>query len=86
MRYAAVVFSLFAALTPIHAQQAPLSTTSAVLERYKQALGGAGVIAKVQSETVRGVFDGTGMKSPATFVYYAKLFKNLIRVTHADGS
>jgi hypothetical protein len=85
MRFATLVLML-TAFTPIHAQQAQLTTASAVLERYKQVLGGADAIAKVESETVHGEIEGSGMKGRATFTYYAKPFKNLIRVTRPDGA
>jgi hypothetical protein len=49
-------------------------------------VGGVDSIAKVQSETVYGEIDGTGMAAKARFVYFAKPFKTLIKVTRADGS
>lgn len=64
----------------------PLNTADAVLDRYKQALGGVDVIAKVQAETVRGEIDGAGMAAKSSFMYYAKPFKTLIKVTRSDGS
>ncbi|MFZ0279394.1 MAG: hypothetical protein WA651_01495 [Candidatus Sulfotelmatobacter sp.] len=67
-------------------QAAQLKTADAVLDRYKQALGGVQAIAKVQSETVRGEIEGTGLSGKATFVSYAKPFKSIFKVTHADGS
>ncbi len=63
-----------------------LKTASAVLDRYKKALGGVDAITKVQSETVRGEIEGTGVTGRSTFVHYAKPFKTLSRVTRADGS
>ncbi len=63
-----------------------LRTVEAVLERYKQALGGVEAIQKVQSETVRGEIEGTGMKGKATFTSYAKPFKQLWKVTQPDGT
>jgi hypothetical protein len=86
MRFATLALSLSVALAPIHAQQAPLTSASAVLDRYKQVLGGVDAIAKVQSETVRGEIEGSGMKGKSAFTYYAKPFKNLIRVTRPDGT
>ena len=65
--------------------QAPPKTAAAVLDRYKQVLGGADAIAKVQSETVRGEIEGTGISGKMTFVYSAKPFKTLMRVTTPDG-
>ena len=67
-------------------QAAQLKTADAVLDRYKQALGGVEAIAKVQSETVSGEIEGTGLSGKATFVSYAKPFKSLFKVTHSDGS
>jgi len=64
----------------------PLSTAEAVLDRYKLALGGVDAISRVQSETVRGEIDGSGMAAKSSFVYFAKPFKTLIKVTRADGS
>jgi len=62
-----------------------LETADAVLERYQHALGGVDAMKKVQSETVRGEIEATGMQGKATFVYYAKPFKSLIRATRPDG-
>jgi hypothetical protein len=61
-------------------------TADAVLDRYKHALGGVDAIEKVQSVTVRGEVEGTGMTGKATFAYYAKPFKTLLKVTRADGT
>jgi hypothetical protein len=63
-----------------------LQTANAVLDRYKHALGGVDAIEKLQSLTVRGEVEGTGMTGKATFVYYAKPFKTLLKVTRADGT
>ena len=71
---------------PLWPQSAQLKTAEAVLDRYKQALGGAQAIAKVQSETVHGEIEGTGLSGKATFVSYAKPFKSIFKVTRADGS
>src|SRR5579864_112301 len=67
------------------APQPPLKSAAAVLDRYKQALGGADAIARVQSETVRGEIEGTGISGKMTFIYYAKPFKTLMKVTTPDG-
>ena len=67
-------------------QAAPLESFEAVLDRYKQALGGGDSIANVQAETVHGEIDGTGMAAKSKFVSFAKPFKTLIKVTRADGS
>ena len=67
-------------------QSGQLKTAAAVLDRYKQVLGGVEAIAKVQSETVHGEIEGTGLSGKSTFVSYAKPFKQLFKVTRADGS
>ncbi|MFY9683078.1 MAG: hypothetical protein WA416_00060 [Candidatus Sulfotelmatobacter sp.] len=83
-----VLFACVGLIRPQQAQSqsAQLKTASAVLDRYKQALGGVEAITKVQSETARGEIEGTGLSGKATFVSYAKPFKSLFKVTHADGS
>jgi hypothetical protein len=91
LRLAGLTTLIFAsaALTLPHQvwpQAAQLKTADAVLERYKHALGGTDAIQKVQSEIVRGEIEGTGMPGKATFVSYAKPFKQLFKVTRADGS
>jgi hypothetical protein len=78
MRRAAVLLTLATALL---AQTPELKTANAVLDRYQQALGGADAIAKVQSQTIRGELEGTGI----TFVQYAKPFKTLTEATLPDG-
>ena len=80
---ATIVILAFAALA--WPQGGQLTTADAVLESYQHALGGVDAIKKVQSETVRGVIETTGTQGKATFIYYAKPFKTLIRVTRADG-
>ncbi len=67
-------------------QTTQLKTAQAVLDRYQQALGGVEAIAKVQYETVHGEIEGTGLSRKATFISYAKPFKSIFKVTHADGS
>jgi len=80
---AAVVILVSAA--PVWPQAARLKTADAVLGRYQQALGGVAAIEKVQSETVRGEVEATGMAAKATFVYQAKPFKFVLRVKRPDG-
>jgi len=70
----------------VRPQDGQLKTADAVLARYKQALGGVDAIQKVQSETVHGEIEGTGVSGKSTFASYAKPFKSLFKVTHADGS
>jgi outer membrane lipoprotein-sorting protein len=65
---------------------APLKSVDAVLDQYKQALGGVDSIAKVQSVTVHGEIDGTAMAGKSSFVSFAKPFKTLTKITRADGS
>ncbi|MFZ0953876.1 MAG: hypothetical protein WAN17_16515 [Candidatus Sulfotelmatobacter sp.] len=87
MELGIVLFACVALTRPqqVWPQAAPFKTAEAVLDRYKQALGGVKAIAKVQSETVRGEIEGTGLSGKATFVSYAKPFKSIFKVTHADG-
>jgi outer membrane lipoprotein-sorting protein len=77
---------IFAGVAPVWAQAGQLKTAEAVLENYQHALGGVDAIKKVQSETVRGEIEATGMSAKATFTYYAKPFKTLIKVTQPDGT
>jgi len=70
----------------IWAPDGELKTAAAVLERYKEALGGVDIITKVQSETVRGQIESSSMKGKTTFVYYAKPFRTLIKITRPDGT
>jgi len=85
MRRPILPILILALVASLPAQDAPLQTAAAVLDRYKQALGGPDAIAKVQSETVSGEIEGTGISGKTTFVYTAKPFKNLIKVTQPDG-
>jgi hypothetical protein len=80
---AAVVFLFSACAWP---QAAQLTTAAQVLDRYKQALGGAQAIQGVQSVTARGKMEQTGMSGKATFVYRAKPFKTLFKLTRPDGT
>jgi hypothetical protein len=77
---------VMAMMGSVCAQEGGLKTAAAVLDRYKEALGGADVIKKVQSETVRGEIESSSMKGKATFIYYAKPFKSLIKITRPDGT
>jgi len=85
MRPARLAIALLACVVPMWPQADQLKTADAVLERYKQALGGVEAIRKVQSETVRGEIEGGGMQGKATFISYAKPFKQLWKVTLPDG-
>jgi hypothetical protein len=71
---------------PNWSHAAPLKSVDAVLDQYKQVLGGADSIAKVQSVTISGEIDGSGLAAKASFVSFAKPFKTLFKVTRADGS
>lgn len=90
MRPVKVSLLLLAAIS-LNAQQPQskpdpeLKTAAAVLDRYKQVLGGVDAIAKVQSETIHGEIEAAGMPAKATFIYYAKPFKTLWKVTQPDG-
>jgi hypothetical protein len=77
---------LAVAALSLSAQDTQLKTAEAVLDRYKHALGGVDAIKKVQSETVRGEIEASGASAKATFTYYAKPFKTLIKVTRPDGA
>src|SRR5271167_839396 len=76
----------FAIVAPLSAQTPQLRTADAVLERYKTALGGAPAIAKVQSMTVHGEAETSGVAGKATFVAYSKPFKSLFKLTRPDGT
>ena len=78
------VVLLFSAFT--WPQAAQPTTSAQVLDRYKQALGGEEAIQKVQSMTLHGEMERTGMAGKATFVYRAKPFKTLFKVTRPDGT
>ena len=86
MRLIRLAIVIFAAVGSVSAQEGQLKTADAVLERYKAVLGGVAAIKSVQSETVQGEIEGTGMKGKATFVYYARPFKTITKVAQADGS
>ena len=86
MRFLKLAIVIFASVAPLWPQAGQLKTAAAVLDRYQHALGGADAIAKVQSMTVHGEFEGTGMSGKTSFVYYAKPFKTLMKVTRDDGS
>src|ERR1700739_3687176 len=81
-----VVILVFVGLASAWAQTGELKTADAVLERYKTALGGTEAIKKVQSLTVHGEAEATGMAGKATFIYYGKPFKTLFKVTRPDGT
>jgi hypothetical protein len=85
-RFLCSVIALSCALASARMPSVQLKTAAAVLDRYKQALGGVDAIRKVQWETVRGEIEGTGVPGKIAFVYYAKGFKNLMKVTRPDGS
>jgi len=88
IKLAIVIFAGVTLIWPhqVWTQAVQLKTADAVLDRYKQALGGVDAIQKVQSETVHGEIEGTGVSGKSTFVSYAKPFKSLFKVTRADGS
>jgi len=82
-----LAFVILASVSVLWAKVAPeLTSADAVLERYKAVLGGVDAIRKVQSETVQGEIEGTGLEGKATFVAYSKPFKSLFKVTRADGT
>ena len=77
---------IFAATVTGWAHAGQLKSVEAVLDRYKHALGGVNAIAQVHSETFRGEIDGSGMTGKSSFVYLAKPFKMLIKITRSDGT
>jgi hypothetical protein len=85
MRFVKLAVITLAIAGSVWAQEPELKTADAVLDRYKQALGGADAIAKVQSETVHGEIEGAGISGKMPFVYYAKPFKTLMKATQPDG-
>jgi len=82
----AVAVAVVAPGIPVRAQEAQLKTADAVLQRYKQALGGAEAVEKVQSMTVRGEVESSAKPGKSTFVYYARPFKSLFKLTRPDGT
>jgi len=80
------VFLVFLASAWAQAGAGELKTAAAVLDRYKQALGGEQAIAKVQSITVRGEAESSDKPGKSTFVFYAKPFKSLFKLTRPDGT
>lgn len=88
MRVLSITLCILVCAAPGFSQSPELKTAGAVLERYQQALGGPRAIQRVQAEVVRGeVESSNGSAEPvrAEFVYYAKPFRTLYKVTHADG-
>jgi outer membrane lipoprotein-sorting protein len=81
-----ITMALVAMGVSARAQEPQLKTADAVLERYKQALGGVEAIQKVQSMTVRGEAEFTARPGKSTFVYYARPFKSLMKLTRSDGT
>jgi outer membrane lipoprotein-sorting protein len=82
----AVAVALVATCISVQAQEAQLKTADAVLEGYKRALGGSEAVQKVQSMTVHGEAESSARLGKSTFVYYARPFKSLFKVTRADGT
>lgn len=85
MQLRALVVAIFSASVLAGPQASRLSTADAVLERYKEALGGVDAIKSVQSETTRGEIEGAGLQGKASFVGYSKPFKSLFKVTLPNG-
>jgi hypothetical protein len=77
---------IFGAIACASSQTPQLKTAAAVLDRYKQALGGPDAIAKVQSETRRGEIEVAGKAGQTAFVAYARPFKSIFKITRPDGS
>jgi hypothetical protein len=85
MRFLKLAALVFAIVGSLCAQDPEVKTADAVLDRYKQVLGGVEAINKVQSETIHGEIEGTGIPGKMTFVYYAKPFKTLMKAIKPDG-
>jgi len=81
-----LAFALVAASISVGAQEAQLKTADAVLERYKRALGGVEAIQQVQWMTVHGEAESSARPGKSAFVYYAKPFKSLFKLTRPDGT
>jgi hypothetical protein len=86
MRPIMLAMVIAAGFAPCWGHAEHFKTVEAVLDRYKHALGGADAIAGVHSETARGEIHDDGMAGTASFVYFAKPFMTLIKVTRADGT
>jgi hypothetical protein len=82
----AAIVVLVATDISAQAQEAQLKTADAVLERYQRALGGVDAIQKIQSMTVRGEVESSARPGKSTFVYYARLFESLMKLTRPDGT
>src|SRR5215467_3808177 len=81
-----VTIALVATAISVRAEKDELKTADAVLERYKRALGGVEAIQKVHSMTVRGESESSARPGKSTFVYYARPFKSLLKLTRPDGT
>jgi hypothetical protein len=68
------------------AQETQLKTADAVLERYKQALGGPEAIQKVRSMTVHEEVESSDRPGKSTFIYYGRPFQSLFKLTRPDGT
>ena len=86
MRLVKLIAVVAVCITSAWSQSVELKTAADVLDRYKQVLGGVDAIRNVQSRTVRGEIEGTGISGKMTFVYYAKPFKSLFKVTRPNGT
>jgi hypothetical protein len=88
MRFVHLPILFLACVMPAWSQVEPgeLKTAAAVLDRYKEALGGVQAIAKVQSMTVHGEAESTDGPGKSSFVYYAKPFRSLFKLTRPDGT
>src|SRR5271170_3900446 len=81
-----MIATIVASAVALRAQAGQFKTADEVLERYKVVLGGVDAIKNVQSETVHGEIEGTGLQGKGTFVSYSKQFKSLFKLTRSDGS
>ena len=81
-----MIATIVASAVALRAQAGQFKTADEVLERYKVVLGGVDAIKNVQSETVHGEIESTGLQGKGTFVSYSKPFKSLFKLTRSDGS
>jgi hypothetical protein len=86
MRTLGISVLIFAGVTSGWPQAGELKTADAVLHKYQAALGGVDAIQKVESVTLRGEAEATGIAGKATFVFYAKPFKGVQKFRLPDGT
>jgi hypothetical protein len=70
---------------PAGAETPKLKSVEAVLTHYQQALGGVEAIRAVQSETRHAEAESSTTPGKTKLVFYAKPFKQLVKITRPDG-